>query len=301
MSAYRTILVAVDGSSAATRGLREALRLAKAQGAQLCILQVVNEFDAYAVMEGAGLGADLLATLRDNGRRILAKAHSVAESHAVKTRSVLRQVAGGPVAEVIVREARKLGADLIVLGTHGRRGLRRLVLGSDAEQVVRIAPVPVLLVRAKGASVMSAYRKILVAVDGSAASNKGLTEALRLAKAEGASLRILHVVNDYVVMASMGGVAPPRDLGPLLRESGERILARARALAAKQRLKPVVVLREVLSGPAAESIVREAKKQRADLIVLGTHGRRGLRRLVLGSDAEQVVRTASVPVLLVRA
>jgi nucleotide-binding universal stress UspA family protein len=148
---------------------------------------------------------------------------------------------------------------------------------------------------------MSAYRKILVAVDGSAASNKGLAEALRLAKTERARLCILHVVNVYVVMASMGGVAPPRDLGPALRESGERILARAKALAAKQRLKPVVVLREVLSGPAAESIVREAKKQRADLIVLGSHGRRGLRRLALGSDAEQVVRSAPVPVLVVRA
>lgn len=150
---------------------------------------------------------------------------------------------------------------------------------------------------------MSAYRRILVAVDGSAASNKGLREAMRLAKAEGATLCILHVVNDYLAMASasMEGVAPPRDLRPLLRKSGERILARAKALAAKHRLQAVVVLREVLSGPAAESIVREAKKQRADLIVLGTHGRRGLRRLVLGSDAEKVVRTASVPVLLVRA
>ena len=148
---------------------------------------------------------------------------------------------------------------------------------------------------------MNAYRRILVAVDGSAASNNGLREAIRLASAEGARLCILHVVNDYVVMASLGGVAPPRDLGPLLRESGERILARAKALAAKHRLNPIVVLREVLSGPAAESIVREAKKQRADLIVLGTHGRRGLRRLVLGSDAEQVVRSAPVPVLLVRA
>ena len=148
---------------------------------------------------------------------------------------------------------------------------------------------------------MSAYKRILVAVDGSVASNNGLREAIRLAKAEGARLSILHVVNDYVVIASMGGVAPPRDLGPLLRESGERILARATALAAKQRIKPVVVLREVLSGPAAESIVREAKKQRADLIVLGTHGRRGVGRLMLGSDAEQVVRSAPVPVLLVRA
>jgi len=148
---------------------------------------------------------------------------------------------------------------------------------------------------------MSAYKRILVAVDGSAASNKGLREALRLAKVERAKLCILHVVNDYVVVAAMGGVAPPRDLGPRLRESGERILAQAKALAARQRLKPAVVLREVLSGPAAESIVREASRQRADLIVLGTHGRRGVRRLMLGSDAEQVMRSARVPVLLVRA
>ncbi|HYI88090.1 MAG TPA: universal stress protein [Burkholderiales bacterium] len=148
---------------------------------------------------------------------------------------------------------------------------------------------------------MSAYQKILVAVDGSAAANKGLREALRLAKAERARLFILHVVNDYVVIAAMGGVAPPRDLGPLLRESGERILANAKALASKQGVKPELVLREILSGPAAEAIVREARRRRADLIVLGTHGRRGVRRMVMGSDAEQVVRIAPMPVLLVRA
>jgi len=107
----------------------------------------VNEFDAYIAMEGAGLGTDLLATLRDGGRRILAKAQALAERHAVKATSVLRQVTGGPAADTIVREARKQRADLIVLGTHGRRGVRRLVLGSDAEQVVRTASVPVLLVR----------------------------------------------------------------------------------------------------------------------------------------------------------
>src|SRR6266850_51066 len=105
---------------------------------------------------------------------------------------------------------------------------------------------------------MSAYRRILVAVDGSAAAGKGLREALRLAKEERAQLFILHVVNEYYAFASMDAAPPPVDIVP------------------------------------------EARKQQADLIVLGTHGRRGVRRLVLGSDAEQVVRSASVPVLLVR-
>jgi nucleotide-binding universal stress UspA family protein len=150
---------------------------------------------------------------------------------------------------------------------------------------------------------MGAYRKILVAVDGSTASAKGLREALRLAKAEGARLFILHVVDEYPAFAALDGMmagAPGADLVPALREGGKRVLARAKTTAGKAGVPAKAILREMLSGPAAYPIVREAKKLGADLIVLGTHGRRGVRRLVLGSDAEQVVRTASVPVLLVR-
>lgn len=148
---------------------------------------------------------------------------------------------------------------------------------------------------------MSAYRRILVAVDGSAAAAKGLREAIRLASAEGAQLHILHVVDEFYAFASLDGMAPGVDLVPVFREGGRRVLNKAKAIAAKAKLKVTTVMRETVGGPAADVIVREAKKQRADLIVLGTHGRRGVRRLVLGSDAEQVVRTAAVPVLLVRA
>jgi len=149
---------------------------------------------------------------------------------------------------------------------------------------------------------MGAYRKILVAVDGSPASGKGLREAIRLARAERAKLFILHVVDEFQAFAAMDGLVglPGADLLSALREGGKRILAKAVGIALKQKIKPKGILREMLSGPAAYPIVREARKLRADLIVLGTHGRRGVRRLVLGSDAEQVVRTASVPVLLVR-
>jgi nucleotide-binding universal stress UspA family protein len=150
---------------------------------------------------------------------------------------------------------------------------------------------------------MSAYRRILVAVDGSPASGKGLREAIRLARAEGAKLFIVHVVDEFQAFAAVDGMAmaPGLDLVPALREGGKRVLAKAAELALKQKIKPKGILREMIGGPAAGPIVREARKVRADLIVLGTHGRRGVRRLVLGSDAEQVVRTASVPVLLVRA
>jgi nucleotide-binding universal stress UspA family protein len=147
---------------------------------------------------------------------------------------------------------------------------------------------------------MSAYRKILVAVDGSAPATKGLREAIRLAKSEGARLFILNVVDEFYAFAPLDGLAPSVDLVPMLREGGEKILAKAKRVADAAEVKSTPVLREMLSGPAADPIVREAKKLGADLIVLGTHGRRGVRRMVLGSDAEQVVRLASVPVLLVR-
>jgi len=147
---------------------------------------------------------------------------------------------------------------------------------------------------------MSAYRKILAAVDGSPASNKGLREALRLAKREGARLCLVHVVNEFYAFAAFDGPAPV-DLVPALREGGRQILAKARAMADKAGVRCTLAMRETIGGPAADAIVREARKQRADLIVLGTHGRRGVRRLVMGSDAEQVVRTSPVPVLLVRA
>lgn len=147
MSAYRRILVAVDGSPAALKGLREAIRLARDGGSQLVILHVVNEFHAYEELEDAPFGADLRERLREKGARTLREAQALARRQGIAAKTAMPEVAGGPVARAIVREATKLRADLLVLGTHGRRGMTRLVLGSDAEEVVRSSPVPVLLVR----------------------------------------------------------------------------------------------------------------------------------------------------------
>jgi nucleotide-binding universal stress UspA family protein len=147
MSAYRKILVAVDGSEAGEAGLREALRLAKTDKAELCILHVVNEAVPYTPLVGAP-PVNSLALLFESGREVLDAARAKAQKAGVRASSVLFESSDRSAASGILAQAKKQGADLIVLGTHGRRGLRRLVLGSDAEQVVRASPVPVLLVRA---------------------------------------------------------------------------------------------------------------------------------------------------------
>jgi nucleotide-binding universal stress UspA family protein len=145
------------------------------------------------------------------------------------------------------------------------------------------------------------YKKILVPIDGSPASNLGLNEAIKLARDQGAKLRLLHLVDEYVAVSSMDGVTlDTGDLLDAMRETGTKIVAKAQAQARRHGLTPEAVMLESFGGRAADFIVQQAKKWGADLIVLGTHGRRGVKRLVMGSDAEQVIRTAPVPVLLVR-
>jgi len=149
---FKNIFVPVDGSAAANKGLREAIRLAKEQGATLTLLHVVEEGLTYRSMgiDGAGIFLDeVLRALVRSGRIILARALSAANRAGVKARGEVIEDISEPVADVIVREARKAKADLIVIGTHGRRGITRLVMGSDAEAVVRKSPVPVVLVRAE--------------------------------------------------------------------------------------------------------------------------------------------------------
>jgi len=147
------------------------------------------------------------------------------------------------------------------------------------------------------------YRRILVPVDGSATAAAGLREAMRLAKdSKGARLQLVHVVDQHsAVMTSVESAHYIDEMMDTLRKSGQRLLNRVVAQAGKAGVPAAGVLLETLTGPAAEPIVGQAKKWGADLIVLGTHGRRGVRRLVLGSDAEQVVRSSPVPVMLVRA
>jgi nucleotide-binding universal stress UspA family protein len=145
------------------------------------------------------------------------------------------------------------------------------------------------------------YKRILVPVDGSHTSTLGLSEAIKLCKDQKAELRLIHVVDELIIAGGMDGSADfSGNLIKSLREGGETILKTAEALVQKRGLNSESAILENFGSQAASLIVEDAKKWKADLIVLGTHGRRGIKRLVMGSDAEEIVRTSPVPILLIR-
>ena len=144
------------------------------------------------------------------------------------------------------------------------------------------------------------YSRILVPVDGSAPSKLALLEAIKLAKCTGARLRLIHVVDEFVMDAAYIPSVYYQEMIESLRGVGQAALDDAVATVRQHALEPESILSETFGRRVAEQVVAQANTWPADLIVMGTHGRRGVRRLLMGSDAELVLRTTPVPVLLVR-
>lgn len=145
---YRRILVPIDGGPTSMRGLEHALALAKVHGARVRVLHVLDERFYVPAVSGFPVNADaMFESMRASGRDALADAASRARAAGVEAETSMIESADRYVSEMIVDDARNSGADLIVMGTHGRRGLNRLLMGSDAERVLQATPVPLLLLR----------------------------------------------------------------------------------------------------------------------------------------------------------
>lgn len=145
------------------------------------------------------------------------------------------------------------------------------------------------------------YQRILVPIDGSDTSELGLQEAIRMAQLTHGCLRLIHVIDDLSFALAVGTDGYyAGELLEAMTKSGQEMLAAALEKATAQGVEADTVLRDDLTRTVREHVVNEAVNWKADLIVIGTHGRRGVRRMLLGSSAEGILRTATVPVLLVR-
>ncbi len=288
------VLCPVDLSDASRHALEHAGALARWHEARLTVLYVYENrpnMDVPALV----LSADERAALNQKLVEFTAPVTELAP--------VLRVEDAPFVHEAVLADISSLGADLLVIGTHGRSGFDRLFFGSVAEKLLRKAPCPTLIVpgRAPGVDVHAPvrYERILCAVDFSDASLDALAQALTLAEEADAALTLLHVVE---VPAHFG----EDGLTPDLDSRHVKTVVEADARQRLQRLVPeeartyCTIDTVVSNGRAHREVLAEAAKRNVSLIVMGVHGRGAVGRLVFGSTTERVVREATCPVLVVR-
>jgi nucleotide-binding universal stress UspA family protein len=298
MALQGPILVPLDGSDLAERAVPVAAHLARGAGADLRLLHVHVPITAEPIhVDGLPVIDERMHSLR----REHEQAYLDGASHRLAPDvAVAAALLDGPVTTAITEYAQRNGAGLIVMATHGRGGLERAWLGSVADEMVRVSPIPLLLVPPEPGHVPGPFRRILVSLDGSALAEAILEHAVRLARVEPeAEMVLLDVLQP---LASAAWVPPTAALhAENLRAREER--ARDYLESIGRRLEGAglrVRSRVEVAANVASTILEIARGEGADVVALATHGRSGLVRLALGSVADKLVRGSRTPVLLFR-
>lgn len=305
-----TILVPLDGSLLAERVLPYVRVLAPLLDSHVHLLRILDTSDDEASMLDSLLGHDTSPAYLQRRQTTLdeenTRATDYLESQAVALRdaglNVIVDARIGDPADVIVEVAASQQVGMIVMATHGYSGLRRWTLGSVAEKVVRATETPVFVIRASDDPLPDpiTLKRIMITLDGSAFARQALPIAARLATETAGELLLLSVIAPPVWEAPESlGVGPNFDAA--LEAVQERLPQEIGPLADELSQRGVPITPLAASGFAADTIVDEAQRQHADLIVMATHGYTGLRQWRLGSVATKVLHATHTPLLLVHA
>jgi len=300
MMRIRRILYPTDFSATATQALKHALFLAEQFEAELHMLHaiILHESDPRDPDRHFPEPSEILNQLFEIADSEMAE---IVHKNEAKTFTLIEaKVRGYSAGEVILQYTDEHDIDLVVMGTHGRRGPARLFLGSVAEEVVRHAPCPVLTLREeKAPQAIEAVEKILVPVDFSPYSKEALSYAKEVAALYGAGLQVLHTIEEpaYPYFYTPGGAFSPVEQLEALRVKAEEALDK---MLAETPGPEVPADRYVATGRPASEIARFAEERDSDMVVIATHGLTGLERLLVGSTAEQVVRLSPCPVFTVK-
>lgn len=265
-----TLIVATDGSEFSKNAIREAIKLAKVCSSKLIAVSVMQtnlEFEAGV--------PQVIEKAEKEAAEHLESIKNMASKEDVECETIVH-LSEEPYQD-IVYEAKKNHVNLIIIGTHGRTGLKKLMMGSVTAKVIGHAPCKVLVVPLNA---KVECRNILVATDGSRYSDAAASEAIDIAKRCGSSLIVLSVASSDAEV----------------READNNV-KKVVALAIKEGIKTEGI---TLKGKPYETIVQTSKQKEADLIIVGSHGKTGLKRLFMGSVAEGVISHAESVVLVVR-
>ena len=303
MITMRRILCPVDFSEHSTHALDHALAIAAWYDATVTVLHVAPVMPVAAYVSGSGLPAYVTMTPEARNALVASLGQFVAREAGARA-PVEVEVAEGGVADTILTRSSTLPADLLVLGTHGRSGFNRWLLGSVTEKVVRMALCPVLTVpRAVGDAVPLAFRRIVCAIDFSDCSIAALNYAMSFAQKARAQLTVVHVIElppDIPREIHETVLAGPRNLAEYIAVAEEEGRARLTD-AVPDRVRGSITLDTmVVAGKPYREILRIASEHHADLLVVGVHGRGPVDRLFFGSTTQHLVRQAACPVLTLK-
>jgi nucleotide-binding universal stress UspA family protein len=284
---YQRVLVAIDGSPWSETALRYAIALAAHTGAQLQILTVPTAPVAYAVPDVMGASELVMEAVERQGQELLAYAAAHAESAGISYEIVCKW---GNVPDTILHTANASHCDLIVLGSRLMTGWKRLMMGSVSNAVTAKAQPPVLVIKQMASSLPHAFlwRRVLVATGGSPWSDAALDHALALAQTQGLGVYILYVASR----------TRRYDSEPYAATSeGKNILAvaEARALTAGVSYET-----RLAYGSTVDVILETASTCLCDVIILGSRGLSGWKRVMLGSVSNAVAAKTALPVLIVK-
>lgn len=300
MMKLKRILFPIDFSRCADQALAHAVYLAEKHGSELHLLHVITLFEDQPgiLSEEFAETEELIRRLEDKAELELNNVASTHSSDDIKiVQHLMRSVSAAP---AILEYASDNEIDLLVMGTHGRRGVGHLLLGSVAEEVVRMADCPVFTVREQEELKPAAsFNRILVPVDFSEHSKNALNYAKEIATSYNADIQILHIIEETVHPAfSLSGKSSIFDIVPGIEKD---CIKRLESMVLELGLSGVNTEIKVESGQAANDIINYAKDNSIDLVVIATHGLTGIEHLLLGSVTEKVVRMSHCPVFTVKA
>jgi len=299
----QSLLVPLDGSEFSERTLPLACGLAKATGASLHLAHVhvshpPDHFLSNTQFHFEGLDMEEYeARHRNEERAYLAEI----EARLSADTDVATALLEGQVADEIAEYASRVGVDMVLITTHGHTGVSRMWLGSVADALVRLTTLPLLVVHpAQGGHVpddVFTFQHIMVPLDGSALSASILGPAADLARASGAKMTLVHVVSSSAVLGARIFPLLPDDLSPAMKKAHDYLEKLADELREDGLQVGIHVEEHEAPGRAIAAV---ADKLGADLIALATHGYGGLKRALLGSVADKVLRSSPLPLLVQR-
>jgi len=284
---YKTLLVGFDESIPSKAALTEASNWVKKHGGKVILVHAV-----YFDTEEFGIAPEQLEKrLKVGEKACLQTKEMLASEYGIEAESLLCE---GDPSEVILDIAGEKKPDLIVLGTYGRKGLNRLLMGSVTSHVIVNSGMDVLVVKKQCTECTGNYKSILVPFDGSEFSRKALNRACNLAKMDGGNITILYVIPRYEEMIEFFRTD---SIKQSLFAEAEKIMDEAKKIALPYGVSIAAMVQE---GHAADKIVEISDKLKNDMIIIGTYGWKGVNKAIMGSTTERVIINAKRPVLVAR-